>query len=130
MKDLDWSDYEEDGQRMNDELGLNDGGSARYCEDYPCCGHTPQDPCNAKPHDWANDPHLTCEHEIGYCEVAEREADEDAFDPSDGERPDQDGMGLSSWRDSAYEENEDSDFDVEDYDESQARLSVLRWNEY
>lgn len=48
-----------------------------HCEDYPCCGHTPDDPCNYKPHDWANDPHLMCEHGNGYCEVAEREADDD-----------------------------------------------------
>lgn len=20
----------------------------KYCEDYPCCGHTPQDPCDPK----------------------------------------------------------------------------------
>jgi hypothetical protein len=48
-----------------------------YCEDYPCCGHTLQDPCDAPPYDPRNDPHLLCDHNTGYCEVEEAERDEE-----------------------------------------------------
>jgi hypothetical protein len=43
-----------------------------YCEDYPCCGHTPADPCERQ---WYDEPdaftgaHAFCEHEIGQCDV-------------------------------------------------------------
>jgi hypothetical protein len=47
------------------------------CEDYPCCGHTPDDPCGRQ---WYDEPgafdttrpgneHALCEHEYGICEV-------------------------------------------------------------
>lgn len=44
-----------------------------YCEDYPCCGHTEEDPCDysgPSADDILADPrryHLHCEHEAGYC---------------------------------------------------------------
>lgn len=46
-----------------------------YCEDYPCCGHTPQDPCSKqwyddpKAFDSSVNPHCFCEHEYGMCDV-------------------------------------------------------------
>jgi len=40
------------------------------CEDYPCCGHTPLDPCDRQ---WYDEPearaHAMCDHENGDCEV-------------------------------------------------------------
>jgi hypothetical protein len=44
-----------------------------YCEDYPACGHTPQDPCDYSgptSRDMLADParyHVGCDHEIGDC---------------------------------------------------------------
>jgi len=52
------------------------------CEDYPCCGHTPDDPCTRQWYDHPDafdervNPHCFCEHEFGFCNVADR-ADED-----------------------------------------------------
>lgn len=46
-----------------------------YCEDYPCCGHTPADPCDEqwydKPgaFDTSKNPHALCDHENGCCDV-------------------------------------------------------------
>ena len=46
-----------------------------YCEDYPCCGHTPQDPCERQWYDEPDafdtlkNPHALCEHEFGLCDV-------------------------------------------------------------
>lgn len=46
-----------------------------YCEDYPCCGHTPSDPCARQWYDepyafdLSRNPHALCEHESGFCEV-------------------------------------------------------------
>jgi hypothetical protein len=41
----------------------------RYCEDYPCCGHTPSDPCasDGKSEEW-------------YYEQAMRNLDDDYYD--------------------------------------------------
>lgn len=55
------------------------------CEDFPCCGHTPLDPCDAQ---WYDAPgafdtslpgneHALCDHESGDCDVQE---DEDCCD--------------------------------------------------
>lgn len=46
-----------------------------YCEDYPCCGHTPQDPCERQWYDepdafdTTKNPHALCDHENGDCDV-------------------------------------------------------------
>jgi hypothetical protein len=48
-----------------------------YCEDYPCCGHTPQDPCERQPYDEPGyydtsirgNEHALCDHENGECDV-------------------------------------------------------------
>lgn len=51
------------------------------CEDYPCCGHTDNDPCGPQ---WYDAPdafdttipgqeHRLCEHEAGFCDVDEEE---------------------------------------------------------
>lgn len=46
-----------------------------YCEDYPCCGHTPENPCERQWYDEPGafdprvNPHVFCEHEIGVCEA-------------------------------------------------------------
>jgi hypothetical protein len=50
---------------------------ASLCEDYPCCGHTPDNPCTRQ---WYDEPgafdmsipgneHALCDHENGVCEV-------------------------------------------------------------
>lgn len=42
------------------------------CEDYPCCGHTPADPCERQWYDEPGafeGPHAFCEHEYGICEA-------------------------------------------------------------
>ena len=45
------------------------------CEDYPCCGHTPQDPCDKQWYDepdsfdTTKNPHALCDHENGECDV-------------------------------------------------------------
>lgn len=46
------------------------------CEDYPCCGHTPDDPCERQWYDEPDafdlrrNPHALCDHENGDCEVS------------------------------------------------------------
>lgn len=49
-----------------------------YCEDYPCCGHTPDDPCTRQWYDsyYSSDKyrtylnaHLYCDHEVGWCDA-------------------------------------------------------------
>lgn len=48
-----------------------------YCEDYPCCGHTPDDPCGRQPYDEPGyydtsrpgNEHALCDHENGECDV-------------------------------------------------------------
>jgi len=63
---------------------------ALRCEDYPCCGHTPSDPCDYSgptSSDMLANParyHLGCDHEVG-CEY---EADEDYEDEDEDERED------------------------------------------
>ena len=57
-----------------------------YCEDYPCCGHTPQDPCERQPYDEPGyydtsrpgNEHALCDHENGECDV-----DYDDFEEED-----------------------------------------------
>jgi len=45
------------------------------CEDYPCCGHSENDPCDTQWYDAPNAfdtrkyPHAFCEHEYGICDV-------------------------------------------------------------
>lgn len=47
------------------------------CEDYPCCGHTPQDPCSRQEYDAPDyydttirgQEHRLCDHENGDCDV-------------------------------------------------------------
>lgn len=57
----------------------------RLCEDYPCCGHTNEDPCGyvgPTSEDILANPakyHLGCDHETGYCEYEEREDDEQCY---------------------------------------------------
>jgi len=54
-----------------------------YCEDYPCCGHTPQDPCERQPYDEPGyydttvrgQEHRLCDHENGECNVEYDEED-------------------------------------------------------
>lgn len=46
-----------------------------YCEDYPCCGHTAENPCERQWYDepdafdLSKNPHAFCDHENGECEV-------------------------------------------------------------
>jgi hypothetical protein len=54
---------------------------ANYCEDYPCCGHTNDDPCGRQPYDEPGyydttirgNEHALCDHENGECDVEEDE---------------------------------------------------------
>lgn len=47
------------------------------CEDYPCCGHTPSDPCERQPYDEPGyfdtsrpgNEHALCNHAEGECLV-------------------------------------------------------------
>lgn len=47
------------------------------CEDYPCCGHTPADPCEPQAYDAPGfydttrpgNEHALCDHEAGDCQV-------------------------------------------------------------
>ena len=53
-----------------------------YCEDYPACGHTPEDPCARQWYDEPGafdrnkNPHAFCHHEEGDCDVEEYDDDE------------------------------------------------------
>lgn len=55
--------------------------SSSYCEDFPCCGHEAGD-CDGSKYGSDEDiiasaiTHADCEHEAGYCWVAEREQEE------------------------------------------------------
>lgn len=59
-----------------------------YCEDYPCCGHTDEDPCSPQWYDAPDafdpsvNPHCFCDHSDGWCEV---EVDEDYLEDEDEE---------------------------------------------
>lgn len=73
-----------------------------YCEDYPCCGHTPDDPCAPQEYDAPGyydtsipgQEHRLCNHEEGECMVDEPEPDEwDEGDEVDDER----GMSEVGW---------------------------------
>jgi hypothetical protein len=63
-----------------------------YCEDYPCCGHTPDDPCGRQPYDEPGyydtsrpgNEHALCDHEFGECNVEPDEPEcEDNHDCED-----------------------------------------------
>jgi hypothetical protein len=62
------------------------------CEDYPCCGHTPLDPCERQWYDepgafdTSRNPHALCEHEYGLCDV------EPDWDDEDGDEDYADGV--------------------------------------
>lgn len=55
----------------------DDGILRGYCEDYPCCGHTPDDPCARQDYDEPGyydttikgQEHRLCDHENGDCDV-------------------------------------------------------------
>jgi hypothetical protein len=66
------------------------------CEDYPCCGHTDQDPCERQ---WYDDGppaftlflmHTMCDHENNICEV-------DGPDDDDFDNDDYDGDEANYW---------------------------------
>lgn len=78
-----------------------------YCEDYPCCGHTREDPCERQ---WYDEPgafdtskpgneHALCDHPNGDCLVPE----------PDDELPDDEG-------DQYPESDEPEDFEDEEPD--------------
>jgi hypothetical protein len=79
---------------------------AKRCEDYPCCGHTEQDPCDPEAFgfktsaEWANDPHLMCDHENGICEADDKDYDEDEDTDDEDEEAD--------------DEDIDKDYDIDD----------------
>ena len=56
------------------------------CEDYPCCGHTDEDPCDWRgpsSADMLANPakyHIGCDHEAGYCDYEVEDDDEDCCD--------------------------------------------------
>jgi hypothetical protein len=77
------------------------------CEDYPCCGHTNDDPCGPQWYDEPDafditvNPHALCEHEYGLCEV---EDDEDYEEPDDEDYFDGYEGPEDAWLDGSYEE--------------------------
>ena len=81
-----------------------------YCEDYPCCGHTENDPCPTRPgavslsDPWDN-PHYLCDHENGDCEVWDEDEEESEADflTRHGVGPDYDPE-EDQWLDGSYEE--------------------------
>lgn len=91
-----------------------------YCEDYPCCGHTPQDPCEPQWYDAPDafdtrvNPHALCDHENGDCNVEPEEDDTLPCGCSEGmcycepEWPEDEGYyysGTGEWsEDSSYED--------------------------
>jgi hypothetical protein len=57
------------------------------CEDYPCCGHTDDDPCGVQ---WYDRPgafdttipgneHALCDHENGECDVPDDEDENEDY---------------------------------------------------
>lgn len=52
------------------------------CEDFPCCGHTYDDPCGGSTYNPHTDPHLYCDHEVGFCELPDS-YDEDDVEPDE-----------------------------------------------
>jgi hypothetical protein len=65
-----------------------------YCEDYPCCGHTPAAPCSRE---WYDEPgafdtsrpgneHALCDHANGDCD-ADFDFDDDDYCADCGEEP-------------------------------------------
>jgi hypothetical protein len=63
--------------------------SEMYCEDYPCCGHTADDPCTAQWYDAPDafdpsvNPHCFCDHSDGWCEVEVEDADDEDLSDAD-----------------------------------------------
>ena len=87
-----------------------------YCEDYPCCGHTPDDPCERQ---WYDEPgafdtsrpgneHALCDHEAGFCEVADW--DEEDEEDEDVEEVDPDEPSFYVVAAEAHAENEQRNF--------------------
>ena len=62
---------------MSCQKNTNWTGFKMYCEDYPCCGHTNEDPCGVQPYDAPGyydttirgNEHALCDHENGECDV-------------------------------------------------------------
>jgi len=75
------------------------------CEDYPCCGHTATDPCEAQWYDapdafdQTKNPHCFCEHEYGICDVPE-----DYYDDEDEDLGDYDSYAEDYGDDEGFEE--------------------------
>jgi hypothetical protein len=72
------------------------------CEDFPCCGHTADDPCDYSGPTSADilaDPakyHLGCDHNAGYCDYEDDNYNEDE-DWDEGDEVD-DERGMSEAR--------------------------------
>lgn len=80
MRNLLNDDYKQPTEAEQEES--ENGG---HCEDYPCCGHTPADPCTRQ---WYDEPgafdttrpgneHALCDHENGDCNADYYDEDED-----------------------------------------------------
>jgi len=58
---------------LSTDADCTEAGYNGYCEDYPCCGHTPSDPCARQEYDepgyYLNNRHALCDHENGDCEL-------------------------------------------------------------
>jgi len=78
-----------------------------YCEDFPCCGHTPQDPCDRQPYDEpgyfdttiSGNEHALCDHENGECNVDydEPECEDDEHECVDCETNGPGTPWICSW---------------------------------
>ena len=103
---------------------------AAYCEDYPACGHTPDNPCARQWYDEPgafdtsrpNNQHALCDHEAGICEVDPPDEDDD---PDDTPHP------APAYQSTQYDWDAiQAEADDHADNNDQARLIVLRWNEY
>jgi hypothetical protein len=73
------------------------------CEDYPCCGHTPSDPCERQPYDEPGyydtsipgQEHRLCDHENGECDVEYDEPEEDEDEEEEDLPPLEPSMEIS-----------------------------------
>jgi len=73
-----------------------------YCEDFPACGHTPDDPCTREWYDHpdafnpAVNPHCFCDHEVG-CDVEEYGDEADPATCEHGDTSTWDGDPICDW---------------------------------
>lgn len=109
---------------------------ARYCEDYPCCGHTPQDPCDYVAPDFTNPEvaaryHIGCDHNAGYCNYEDPEDEDEEPEEYCGGSVSHDAHGGCPGMGGEHEPacnmgEEDRSHSTDFWDDQQAMLNALR----